>query len=155
MATGARAGTIVNIKLEDIGNFEITYRHMRNKKSQTVPLSMYIFTLLMDYINAFDMNNYEFLFTDCYGNQLTVSALRQALRKYCIKRGIDPRGPHALRHSFAKGWIKNGGGTFQLQQMLGHSSLEMTRHYVKLFSDDLREEIVYNPLDNFTKKKIK
>ena len=47
----------------------------------------------------------------------------------------------------------NGGGAFQLQRLLGHSTLDMTRKYVNLYATDLQEEYdVLNPLDTLNKR---
>ena len=55
-------------------------------------------------------------------------------------------------YAFARGWIKNNGNTFALQKMLGHSTLDMTRKYVNLFNEDIKEDFdSYNPLDNLKK----
>ena len=159
LATGARASTVVNIKKEDI-NFQekyVTYTHLKNKSLANIPLSNSIINILNNYMRTWDFDS-EYLFTDMYSNNLTVSALRQALIKYCKRRNITPRGPHSLRHSFSRQWIKAGGGTFQLQKMLTHSDLTMTRHYVNLFSEDLKNDVEeYSPLESFikTNKKIK
>jgi len=41
-----------------------------------------------------------------------------------------------------------------LQKILGHSSVEMVKNYVEMFSDDLQKDFdVYNPLDNLIKNK--
>lgn len=49
--------------------------------------------------------------------------------------------------------IVNGSGEFRLQQYLQHSSIQMSQHYVKLFSQDLKKDAVeYNPLDQLKKK---
>jgi integrase/recombinase XerD len=45
-----------------------------------------------------------------------------------------------MRHTFAKLAVKNGAGIFELQQILGHTSMEMVRVYVNLFSDDVVEK---------------
>ena len=88
-------------------------------------------------------------------NTLTVSALRLAITRYCVRKNITPRGVHALRHSFAREWIKNGGNALQLQYMLQHSSMNTTQKYVKLFGEDI--DIEYTALDKYLKdnKRVK
>ena len=48
------------------------------------------------------------------------------------------------------------GNAFQLQKMLGHSSLNMTRHYVAVYDKDLLSKYDdTSPLELLTRKKIK
>jgi integrase/recombinase XerD len=54
---------------------------------------------------------------------------------------------HTLRHTFALNYIRNGGDVFRLQRILGHSTLEMTRRYVNLQTEDL--SAVHNRLSTF------
>lgn len=57
---------------------------------------------------------------------------------------------HRLRHTFAVNYIRNGGNVFSLQQLLGHSTLEMTRRYVMLAETDLAlDHARASPLDHF------
>jgi integrase/recombinase XerD len=49
-----------------------------------------------------------------------------------------PCNPHKLRHSSSVIYLRNGGDAFSLQKKLGHSSLEMTRHYCNLADADVR-----------------
>ena len=39
---------------------------------------------------------------------------------------------HSLRHTFASWLIQNGADLSEVQEALGHSSLEMTRRYASL-----------------------
>lgn len=51
---------------------------------------------------------------------------------------VDIRvSPHTFRHTFAKMYIQNGGDIFTLQKMLGHTSLDMVRNYVEMFTEDV------------------
>ena len=64
--------------------------------------------------------------------------------------------PHALRRTFATLSLKAGMDVFQLQALLGHSSLEMTRHYVRLVDEDLvNAHKAYGPIDKMLKYNIK
>ena len=152
LATGARASTLINIKISDIDfvNNEITYRHLKNRQTAVIPLSKSLAKVLRDYLNTWSRESEDgWLFCNAYEKQCTVSALYQALDNYCARRGIKSKGMHALRHSFARGYIMNGGNAFKLQKILTHSTLEMTKRYVRLFGDDLKLNYEqYSPLDN-------
>ncbi len=47
---------------------------------------------------------------------------------------------HSMRRTFAREYVRRGGSLFALQEILGHSTLEMTRRYVALDVDDLRKD---------------
>ena len=152
LATGARASTLINIKISDIDFTarEIIYAHLKNKKSMIVPLSPALASVLQEYLRIWSREKESgWLFCGTDESQCTVSALHQALWTYCDKRGIRSKGMHALRHSYSRRYIINGGNAFTLQKMLCHSTMEMTRRYVQLFSDDLKRDYEkISPLDN-------
>jgi integrase/recombinase XerD len=49
--------------------------------------------------------------------------------------GID----HVYLHTFAVMFLRNGGSSLALQRLLGHSTMEMVRVYVKLSEVDLQQ----------------
>ena len=50
--------------------------------------------------------------------------------------------PHSFRHLFAKQWLKhNNNNVLALADILGHSSLETTRIYTTLSTDEQRDTI--------------
>ena len=152
LATGNRAATICEVQIKDIDfkRDEIALRHTKNKKAQIIPLSSSLKTSLKEYIKTWlkDMDEDFYLFANVGGEQLTTNALRQAFAKYCKDRGVERTNIHGLRHNFARDWIRNGGNMYALQKILGHSTLDMTRRYVNLATEDIKEDYdEFSPLD--------
>lgn len=157
LATGNRAATICNVKLTDVsfGEKEIALRHTKNKKAQILPLSPSLETALKEYIRMWrkEAPIDGYMFPNVGEEQLTTNALRLSFGRYCKARGVDKSNIHGLRHNFAKGWVKNNGNMFVLQKILGHSTLDMTRRYVKLFADDVKTDYEkFSPLDTMKRK---
>lgn len=68
------------------------------------------------------------------GNAVTSRNLQRALKQLCKRLGIEGvrTSPHTLRHTFAVGYLRNGGNLFYLSKILGHSSVKTTeRYYVR------------------------
>ena len=63
------------------------------------------------------------------------------VKRLCKRLGIVPpaRTIYAFRHTFAVNYLRKGGSVFHLQKMLGHSTLEMTRRYANLMTEDLQQ----------------
>ncbi|MEE3481234.1 MAG: tyrosine-type recombinase/integrase [Lachnospiraceae bacterium] len=156
LGTGNRIETIVNIKIGDVhfGQDEILIRAQKNKKATAIPLAKSLKAALLLYIKKCrsTAGDNDWLFCNIEGEQLTTNALQSSLYDYNRSREVLRTSAHALRHTFAKLFITNGGDVFRLQKILGHSTLEMTRHYVNLFDADLKkgyDDLV--PLKNFSK----
>jgi integrase/recombinase XerD len=153
LATGNRASTVVNIKIEnvDLDNETIILTKTKNRKQQIIPISRSLVPILREYIKYRKGNTENYLFCNVYGNKLTVYALQHTIYKYNKSRGVQKTSLHLFRHTFAKKWILNGGDIFRLQKLLGHSSLEMVKEYVNMFSEDLLQNFnQFNPLEQFT-----
>ena len=158
LATGNRASTVCEVKIGDIDFTykEISLRHTKNKKAQVIPLSSTLETIIKHYIRTWRSNatSNDYLFPSIGNEQLTPNALKHSFNKYCKRRGSSHTNIHGLRHSFALNWIRNGGNEFKLQKILGHSTLEMTRRYVALATDDLKEDFDrFSTLDNLHKSR--
>ncbi len=145
---GCRAATIRSILIRDldITNRVIYLRHTKNKKAQTIPLCNALCGILREYlrIRGGDMDDY--LFPNESGEQLTENGLRCSVALYNTKRGVQKTSIHLFRHTFARKYLVDcGGNAFTLQKLLGHSTLDMTKHYCAIFDAD----IVKN-YDNFS-----
>lgn len=157
LATGNRERTVCNIKMCDLNlsEKEIVLQQTKNKKAQIIPMSSELALVLKSFIREFrsEAQPEEYLFCNVAGDKLTENAMKLSIRAYNESRGVSRTSIHALRHTFAKYWIRNNGDVFRLQKMLGHSSLDMTRIYVNMFSSDLKEGFdEFSPLDKMIKK---
>ncbi|MFC1892558.1 tyrosine-type recombinase/integrase [Chloroflexota bacterium] len=67
---------------------------------------------------------------------------------HIFKSGVTRLHAHLCRHTFATRFLINGGDVFTLQQILGHSTLEMVRHYVNLAANHIAmQHQRFSPLD--------
>lgn len=73
------------------------------------------------------------------GTVMTHGTWADRIRGYGAKLGIKLR-PYDLRHSFALNFLRNGGNVFALQRMMGHTDLSMTKRYIALTSQDLKDQ---------------
>lgn len=156
IGTGMRIQTLVNIKIKDIdlNNDLIYYSHTKNRKNQVVPISSTLKSVLIDYLKYRKGEEEDYLITNIYGEQLKTNLLSQNMCKYHRSRGITKTGLHRYRHTFAKKWILNNGDIFRLQKILGHSSMDIVREYVEMFTEDLQRDFnTFNPLESLSLRK--
>ena len=95
------------------------------------------------------------LFCSSTGQELRTASIQDRFRRLSKETGIDI-SPYQLRHICATTYIRNGGDTFSLQQILGHTSPQMTRVYVNLNIKDLHEKHKrVSTINNFIQKRIR
>lgn len=69
--------------------------------------------------------------------RLTTQGVLLLVKRLGLKAEIQNVHPHRFRHTFAIQFLRNGGNVFELQQLLGHTDLNMVKNYVKLAQLDL------------------
>lgn len=147
---GCRAATIRNIKLRDVDleNQVIYLRHTKNKKAQVIPLYEALCSVLREYMKVRGGEMDDYLFPNENGTQLTENGLRCSIASYNRRRGVQKTSIHLFRHTFAKKYLVDcGGNAFTLQRLLGHSTLDMTKHYCAIFDADITKNFEnFSPL---------
>lgn len=65
------------------------------------------------------------------GKQLYTNHFNEHLEKYCMECGIEYHSSHKIRFCVASVLYVNGLPLPDLQKLLGHTSLQMTMHYIR------------------------
>ena len=82
------------------------------------------------------------------GLPITRDTIKNMFRRLCESSGVTRLYPHLLRHTFATRYLENGGNIYALQQLLGHSSLDMVKKYLHLSQRRLISEFErFSPVD--------
>lgn len=152
--TGLRIQEVANLQLEDLlldrGLLRVTGK---GDKERFVPIGANSMLALKVYLRRERKplhDRIQTVFVNRMGRPLTKSGMTIRLHKLTrlVGRERAECAPHAFRRGFAVEFLRNGGDVFTLQQILGHSSLDMTRRYVTFLDDDLRAaHLRYSPGD--------
>lgn len=157
MNSGCRASTVRNIQNQDVdlSRKQIVLRHTKNGKTQIIPLCSQMASILRDYMEVRGGKASDYLFCNESGELLTENALRLSIAKYNRQRGVEKTSIHSFRHSFARKYLVDcGGDAFTLQRLMGHSTLNMTKHYCAIFDSDLTKNYDnMSPLAQISKPK--
>ena len=90
------------------------------------------------------------LFTVTGDRKFKPDSLRLLIKRIAERAGVKNAYPHKFRHTFAITYLRSGGDIFTLQEMLGHGSLDMVRHYAKVAHVDVEQaHRKASPADNW------
>lgn len=151
--SGLRASEVANIKLGNL-NLVDGYAKVMGKgsKERIVPLGKVVQKILWQYINLARpkpaMSDCENLFLSTTGYPITVNTIKLIFSRLAKISGVARLHAHLCRHTFAINYLLNGGDIFSLQEILGHTTLEMVRHYLHFTSSQVAaQHHKYSPMD--------
>ena len=149
--TGIRISEVVDLYASNVtfdsGQIKVIGK---GKKERSVFMSASVYKALYKYNSQQRPevpSDYFFVHKD--GRPLTRFYFEHRMHSYVEKAGITTIcTPHVLRYSFAIQFLRNGGDIFTLQKILGHSTLEMTRRYLKIANSDVEAKMkAYSPAE--------
>jgi integrase/recombinase XerD len=140
--TGSRITEALTLRVSDLDmdNLLITLDG-KGRKQRVVPFSFELRKALFRYIRDYERKPDLLLLASRNETRLGRRVMLRDVKLLCERLGFNPPGRtlHAFRHTFAVNYIRRGGSVFHLQKCLGHSTLEMTRRYANLMTEDLQK----------------
>jgi integrase/recombinase XerD len=132
--TGVRVNELLNIKPSDIEirNSVVNITKAKGGKQRRVHLDAKTVKMLSEYVSAQQLSDDRPIFA------LKQRQVRNIVKRYGSIIGKNVH-PHTFRHSFAIHCVRNGWDIRRLQQVLGHSSLNVTAVYLQFNDQDIKE----------------
>jgi len=149
LRTGMRIGELLGTKVEDINlreNVIQIVEAQKNRVGRVVYLSKDAGDALKRWLKTRRVKS-TFIFPGNCGRALSYAAARLRFNAYLQKAGLVHKGYtlHCLRHTCATELLNAGMPLQCLQELLGHSCIEMTRRYARL-TDNTRREQYYKAM---------
>lgn len=150
--TGLRLTELANIRLQNIdggsGWIKVTGK---GGKERVVRIGQTAQNALQQYLMHRPEHGRKEVWLTSQGKPLHSTGIQSMIDRIKVRAGIADEGcVHRFRHTFAVSFLRTDGNPFNLQYLLGHSSLEMVRHYVATLGmeDALKAHIKASPADN-------
>ncbi|AOQ23182.1 Tyrosine recombinase XerD [Moorella thermoacetica] len=152
MDTGVRIGELLGAKKEDLiwdaaaklpEGF--TVKKPKGPRERVVNFPPDTSVVVADWVNVLNtaMPDSAWLFPSSRGGRLAVRSFQDNMKRYGRIAGIEGVrvSPHTFRHTLAKHYLMEGGDLESLRDILGHSSIETTSRYGRLFNPDLKKKL--------------
>jgi integrase len=145
--TGLRLGELLALRWYDVdlGAGRLVVRRAvsrgvvgtpKNNRTREVPLSQQALVA----VRAQPQHG-ELVFPGKDGTMLTKNAAKSPLRNATSNAGLRRVGWHVLRHTFASHLVMRGVPLKTVQELMGHSTIEMTMRYAHLSPDARRDAV--------------
>lgn len=155
-ATGMRISELCSLNISDINLHDGTILiYGKGNKERRLQLSNAdVLSALENYKTAFstEMENCHHFFVNQSGRALSDQTVRRMLNKYTHLAAIDLHiTPHMFRHTFATSLLEADVDIRYIQEMLGHSSINITEIYTHVAVSKQRDILASkHPRKDFT-----
>ena len=151
---GVRASELVSLDVQSVSLSNRTLHVVgKGNKERIVPFTQKCAVVLTQYIKKsrtnFVMKNpvpTAALFLNSKGQRLTTRGLEYILdkieEKTCVFVGLHP---HILRHSIATNLLEKGMDLREIQEFLGHASINATQIYTHVSTEAMKQEYQAHP----------
>ena len=141
--TGVRASELCKLGVKDVdlkqGAAYVVGKSRLNSgqgKGRMVYFGSRTRKALWQYLTMREATSDELLFVTLNGGEIDRRHLTTHLRRLGERADVDNVYAHRFRHTFAINYLRNGGDIFTLQRLLGHTSMDMVKRYLKIAQAD-------------------
>lgn len=145
---GLRLSELVRLQVNDFDKFNNVIRITGKwNKQRNVPLTFTVSKYYQKYLALTGNRKKGQLFLSASYAPVTRECITTLFKRLKKKYNLQEFHPHLLRHSFATLFLLNGGDALVLQEILGHTTLEMTKNYVHIANSiNIAKNNIYSPL---------
>lgn len=139
-ATGIRVSELSSITIASVKKGTATIYNKGKERQILIPRDLQV--RLLHYIRAHGIHQ-GMVFQTSKGNAVDRTWIWREMKKLCSDAGIDPEKvfPHNLRHLFARTFYSLYKDIAKLADILGHSSIETTRIYLRESYNEHRKQL--------------
>jgi integrase len=143
--TGMRRGEILNLRWQDVDLHHKVLQvesgptfTVKCGKRRTIPLNEVAVHMLRGRLGR---SLREYVFT-LGGEKFAESHVTHKFKDYVRLAGLNERVKfHSLRHTFATWLVQEGVSIYEVQKLLGHSSISVTEAYAHLATSELHRAV--------------
>ena len=133
-ASGMRISELCTLKYDDVNLYDGTILiYGKGDKERRIQIgNKSVIQILKEYRSDFNpqISQCSHFFANQNGTALSDQAVRRMINKYCSLASIDMHiTPHMFRHTFATSLLEADVDIRYIQEMLGHSSINITEIY--------------------------
>ena len=145
--TGMRISELCSLKPDDINlsTGTILIYGKGDKERRLTIGNTQIIQILNQYKETYyrEINMCHYFFVNQSGNPINDQCVRRMINKYCTLSSIDMHiTPHMFRHTFATSLLEADVDIRYIQEMLGHSSINVTQIYTHVATAKQREILI-------------
>lgn len=143
---GLRLAELVGINRDDFSDNYTTLRvHGKGDKERQVPILEFLREKILYYLDLIERQNIcksseKALFLTQKGKRISRITVYRIVKEELGRGGVQgKKSPHVLRHTFATHLLNGGADMREIQELLGHASLQATQVYTHNSIARLRE----------------
>lgn len=143
-STGMRISELCSLKINDVNLYDRTILiYGKGSKERRLQIGNDdVINILETYHDSFsaEIQGCGYFYTNLSGRPLTDQSVRRMIQKYCALASIELHiTPHMFRHTFATSLLDAGVDIRYIQEMLGHSSINITEIYTHVATAKQRD----------------